>query len=75
MIIVKAASLLEAWLEDLPAKYCMWNTESGYANDEASLHWIEHYDRLTSGRIKGAWRALFCDGFGAYDTKQFIEYA
>ena len=75
MILVKSATLLEHWFDDLPDKYIIWHTESGYSNDEVALHWIKHFHNRTKDYTKGIWRVLFCDGHGSHDTKEFIDYA
>jgi len=75
MVIVKAASIFENWILDLPPKYLIVPTESGYSNDEVSLQWIKHFDRMTRVQTKGVWRLLLLDGYGSHHTREFLQYA
>lgn len=47
MIIVKAATILEGWIMDLPDDYLMHKSETGYSNNETSLDWIKHFNKIT----------------------------
>lgn len=49
-------------------------TPTGYTNDEISLEWIKHFDRLTKDRVVGKKRLLIIDGHGSHHTKEFIGY-
>jgi hypothetical protein len=75
MLIIKASTIFEHWIVDLPPKYLIHTSDSGYSNDQTSLDWIKHFDRMTENQTKGVWRLLFLDGYGSHYTKEFCEYA
>ena len=75
MLIIKASTILEHWVIDLPPKYLLHKSNSGYSNDQTSLDWIKHFDKMTRDQTKGVWRLLFLDGYGSHYTKEFCEYA
>jgi hypothetical protein len=47
VIIIKAATLLENWVADMPDKYLIHKTESGYSTDETALDWLKHFNKMT----------------------------
>ena len=49
-------------------------TDTGYTNDELSLKWLEHFDKMTNARRMGTYRLLLLDGHGSHTTKQFLQY-
>ncbi|KAF2184555.1 CENP-B protein [Zopfia rhizophila CBS 207.26] len=75
MIIIKASTILEKWVIDLPDDYLINVSDSGYSNDETSLDWIKHFNRMTRHRTQGTWRLLLLDGYGSYHIREFIKYA
>jgi hypothetical protein len=75
MVIVKAASIMEHWVMDIPDWYLINVSESGYSNDKLALDWIKHFNNRTKGRTTGAWRMLLVDGHGSHETKEFRAYA
>lgn len=75
MVIIKAATIMEQWVVDLPNNYLIATSESGYSNDELALAWLKHFDRRTKQRSTGAWRLLLVDGHGSHSTREFIQYA
>ncbi|KAF2003748.1 CENP-B protein, partial [Amniculicola lignicola CBS 123094] len=75
MVIVKAQSVMEHWISDLPDDYLISVSDSGYTNDSLALDWLKHFEKMTRRRQVGAWRLLLVDGHGSHDTKQFAEFA
>ncbi|KAF2177060.1 DDE-domain-containing protein, partial [Zopfia rhizophila CBS 207.26] len=75
MIIIKASTILERWVMDLPDDYLIHKSDSGYSNDETSLDWIKHFNKMTKHKTKGTWRLLILDGYGSHHTREFIRYA
>jgi hypothetical protein len=43
-------------------------------NDELSMDYIRHFDRLTKIYRVGAWRLLFSNGYGSHLHYDFIDY-
>ena len=74
IIIVKAVTILESWIMDLPDNYLMHKSKTGYSNDEISLDWIKHFNKMTQEQAKGKWRLLLMDRYESHFTREFIEY-
>ena len=55
MIILSGKSHLEKFFlqNDLDGKVAMAVSDTGYDNDELSLHWLEHFDKHTRKKRKG----------------------
>ncbi len=49
-------------------------SDTGYTNDELSLHWLKHFDEHSKKAQKGVKRLLILDGHGSHHTYQFIRY-
>lgn len=75
MVIIKAKSLMEHWVVDLPDNYLIAVSDTGYSNDQLALAWLKHFNQRTKRRSTGAWRLLLLDGHGSHATKEFIQYA
>lgn len=75
MVIVKAATVMEHWAVDLPDDYLIAVSESGYSNGKLALDWLQHFNKQTEKRRKGAWRLLLVDGHGSRETREFVKYA
>ena len=48
-------------------------SDSGYSNDEISLEWLEHFDKHTRKKQKGAWRMLIMDGAESHIYSEFVR--
>jgi hypothetical protein len=75
MVIVKATTMMEHWVTDLPNGYLIAVSETGYSNDSLALAWLKHFNTMTSKRTKGVWRLHLVDGHASHATKEFITYA
>jgi hypothetical protein len=75
MIIIKAATIMEHWVADLPNDHLINVSDSGYSNDAVALDWIKHFDKMTKNKTMGRWRLLLVDGHGSYETREFAKYA
>jgi DDE superfamily endonuclease/Tc5 transposase DNA-binding domain len=76
MLVLKAASLQERWIVDeLNADTAITFSESGYSNDDISLVWLRHFNRVTSTKMQGLFRLLLLDGFSSHIEYDFVEYA
>ncbi|KAF1992971.1 DDE-domain-containing protein [Amniculicola lignicola CBS 123094] len=75
MVIVKAQSIMEHWISDLPDDYLISVSDSGYTNNSLTLDWLKHFEKITRRRQVGAWQLLLVDGHGSHNTKQFAEFA
>jgi len=76
IIIVPGAIHQEVWYmaASIPDKYLIIPSESGYNNDDLTLKWIAHCERLSSEQQAGAYRLVLLNGFRSHCTKQFIIY-
>ena len=75
MVIVKSSTIFEHWVEQLPDKYAVQCSDTGYTNDELAFQWLQHFDKLTKDNTVGVWRLLLVDGDGSHLTREFYEYA
>jgi hypothetical protein len=75
MIIIKAATIMEHWVTDLPDDHLICVSDSGYSNDSLALEWIKHFDKMTKNKSIGRWRLLLVDGHGSHETMEFAKYA
>ncbi len=75
MIILSGKSHLEKFFlqNDLDGKVAMAISDTGYNNDELSLHWLEHFDKHTRKKRKGVWRILVMDGASSHVHEEFIR--
>lgn len=75
MLIIKAATVMEHWVVDLPDDYLITVSETGYSNDQLAFHWLKHFNKQTKRRTKGAWRLLLVDGHSSHETMELLKYA
>ncbi len=76
MVVLPGKNVLEVWVTntDLPANFSLAVSDSGYANDEISLHWLEHFEHHSALRQQGEYRLLIFDGYGSHLTVEFIQF-
>jgi len=72
--IPKGERYLEQWFPDkLPDDYVIAVSPRGYVTDQLALHWLDHFDLHTKGRVKrGQSRLLLMDSHGSHTTKEFL---
>ncbi|KAJ5543879.1 hypothetical protein N7494_005158 [Penicillium frequentans] len=73
LIILTAKRLSHQWFDFIEDEHIAV-TDSGYINDALAYQWIQHFDRSTRARCKGAWRMLLMDGFGSHLTYEFAKF-
>ncbi len=77
MIILEGSVFLEKWFiasVGLHPDTIVGLNDSGYMNDELSMHYIRHFDEYSRKNRVGAWRMLLSDGFGAHLHYDFVDY-
>ena len=74
MIILSGQQVQFRWFNELDGDNRIAVTETGYINDLLAFQWIQHFERSTRARTKGAWRMLLCDGFGSHLTFEFVKF-
>lgn len=66
---------LSAWYsEDLPPDWIIATSENGWTTNELGLQWLQHFEKHTAGRTKGAKRLLVIDGHTSHVSDQFQEF-
>lgn len=50
-------------------------TETGYANNDSALEWLQYFIDHTQSKRRGAWLLLIIDGYGSYMTIPFHNLA
>ncbi len=75
MIILSGKSHLEKFFlhNNLYGNITMAVSDTGYNNDELSLHWLEHFDNNTWKKRKGVWRMLVMNSASSYIHEEFIR--
>jgi len=75
MVTFKGAYHLRKYFDnDLSGDILWTRSPSGFVNNRLTLKWIEHFDKYTRERTKGAYRMLVFDGYGSHDTDAFLDY-
>lgn len=78
MVILKGKRHMAKWYDDsipIDPKALIGVSESGFTNDELTLHWIKHFEYYTRENRVGNCRLLLLDGYGSHLTFEFIQYA
>jgi len=67
---------LSAWYtdDDLPPDWAIAVSENGWTTNELGFAWLQHFDKHTKGRTKGAYRLLILDGHESHMSVQFDQY-
>jgi hypothetical protein len=76
-IILEGKVHLEAWYRgnpDLPAGWAIALSDNGWTNDNLGFAWIQHFDKFTKDRTKGAYRLLILDSHGSHSTPPFDQF-
>ena len=74
-LIVTGTNILAPWfVNDLDPHVAVTTSETGFNNDWISLQWIKHFERYSRRRQVGSRRLLIMDGYGSYDTYEFLHY-
>jgi hypothetical protein len=59
---------------DLPDDYLINVSVTSYSNDKLTLDWLQHFNRITEKRTKGAWCLLLVDRYNSLETKEFCKF-
>jgi hypothetical protein len=73
MLIIQGSQFLARYFLDLPDRYCIATSDTGYANDEISLDWVKHWEKESRRVQKGIWRLLLFDGFESHLSMEFLD--
>ncbi|KAK7184726.1 transposase, partial [Paraphaeosphaeria sporulosa] len=75
MLIMKAKTILEQWVVNLPSDYLINITNSGYANDQTAIDWIKHFNKMTAAAtLPKTWRLLLIDRHGSHLTAELANF-
>lgn len=75
MLIIAGKNHMEQWYPDeLNEETLIGVSETGYSNDELSMDWLRHFDRMSRRCQVGVYRLLIMDGYGSHCTYEFITY-
>ena len=74
-IILQGAYHLVNWYSEsnLPPEWVIGTTHNGWTDNETGLAWIQHFDRYTASRVKGAYRMLLLDGHESHHSAKFNQ--
>jgi hypothetical protein len=75
LLIAAGKVLQERWFEELSDTTLVGVSDSGYMDDELSLEYIKHFERLTRPQDKDEYRLLIMDNYSSHCFREFIEYA
>ncbi len=76
MLLISGVNILHKWCQNnnLDGETLIGTTETGYANDDTALNWLQHFIDHTQNKRRGAWLLLIIDGYGSpKDNKQRFE--
>ncbi|ELQ41143.1 hypothetical protein OOU_Y34scaffold00300g4 [Pyricularia oryzae Y34] len=75
-IIVKGVYHLANWYTEggLPDMWRLKPTANGWTDNETGLDWLQHFDKHTKSRTKGAYRMLVLDGHGSHQSPELEGY-
>jgi len=76
LLILQGVNHLASWYTecDLPPSWAIKTTLNGWTNNETGLEWIQHFDKHTKARRKGAYRMLVLDGHESHISADFEDY-
>lgn len=75
-LLVQGKNHLASWYTecDLPPTWIIKPTANGWTDNNTALEWIQHFNKHTLVRRKGAWRMIVLDGHESHQSAQFEEY-
>src|SRR6266480_6801984 len=65
---------LQRHFQDLPDRYLLSVSDSGYINDEILIKTLKHINQFTKLRMKGKYRLLLLDNHECHLSLEFREY-
>jgi DDE superfamily endonuclease len=74
MLILPGKLHLERFYQDLGDDILVGLSDTGYANDELTFTYIQHFERQSRLSQKGAHRTLLCDGYKSHLTAEVLEF-
>lgn len=77
VVILSGKCMTSNWFEhtEMPNNWLIIAEENGYTTDEATLHWLYHFEAFTWHRLRGTKHLLIMDNHGSHLTKEFIDFA
>ena len=73
MLVIEGSQFLARYFTDLPDRYCIATSDTGYTNDEICLDWVKHWEKESRIVQKGIWRLLLFDGFESHLSMEFLD--
>jgi DDE superfamily endonuclease len=74
MLILPGRVHLERFYHELQGEVLIGLSDSGYANDELSWEYIQHFESQSRKTRVGAHRILLCDGYKSHFTHEVLEF-
>ncbi len=77
ILLISGVNILHKWCQDnnLDGETLIGTTETGYANDNTALDWLQHFIDHIQNKRRGAWLLLIIDGYGSHMTIFFHNFA
>ncbi len=77
MLLISGVNILHKWSHqnDLDGNIVTSTTETGYANDDTAVEWLQHFIDRTQNKRRGTWLLLTIDGHGSNMTIPFHNLA
>ena len=77
MLLISGVNILHKWCQhnDLDGGIVIGITETGYANDNTALEWLQHFIDHTQNKRRSAWLLLIIDGYRSHMTVPFHNLA
>lgn len=63
-----------SWYQGLPANWAIAVSDNGWMTDERGFAWLQHFNRHTASRTRGAYRLLILDSRSSHATPEFDQY-
>lgn len=74
MLILPGRVHLERFYQDLKDEVLIGLSDTGYANDELTYAYIQHFERQSRRTRRGAHRILLCDGYKSHLTQELLKF-
>jgi hypothetical protein len=72
ILVIQGSQYLTRYFINLPDRYGIATSDTGYTNDEICLNWVKHWEKESRVIQKGVWRLLLFDGFESHLSKEFL---
>ena len=75
IVILKAATIIKKQCIDLPDKYILNTSKTGYLNDQISLKQLQHFINRVHNKRRGNQILLLINSYKSYITYKFVKLA